>query len=110
MGIILFMEAIGKIYEPFIDNLRNDTRTDSGLIERLLLREGFKNWISTRFPGRTFFSYGTNEILDILDTERFVEGYGQFQEEIGIKTCRYRVYATGRNLMNLMDKLDINDL
>ena len=98
------MEAIGKIYAPF---LGRDviSSSDARVLEGLLRDAGFSVWETTAFPGRRYFSYGGR---DSLDNERYQQGYGEFESRGQL--MRYRLFAEGKDLISFMERLESKEL
>ena len=98
------MEAVGRIYAPFLGR-DSVSHRDTRVLEGLLKNAGFSSWTTTEHPLRIYFSYGGR---DSLENERCMQGYGEF-EEMGLLK-RYRVFAEGRELIDFMERLNPQEL
>ncbi|MDP3728263.1 MAG: hypothetical protein Q8R18_02295 [bacterium] len=96
------MEAVGKIYSIFpygylgVNNFMELGPKICGALESALQDAGFKVWVATNPPKRTFISYGG------LDDLRDVQGI--------IAISEGRVYATGKDLIVFMNRLDRQEI
>jgi hypothetical protein len=89
------MEATGKIYEPFLGKAICE-----GLIENSLRVGGFNLLTTKEYPGRIMI-FGGRDSLD-----RGLQGY--IQKEDFKPYERLRIYATGRNLIEYLDKFKLD--
>jgi hypothetical protein len=92
------MEATGKIYEPFLGEAIRE-----GLIEYSLRAGDFNLWTTTEHPRRIMISFGGRDSLDVY---KYLQGY--IQKEDFKPHERLRIYATGRNLIEYLDQLNLD--
>ena len=103
---MFFMEASGRIYEPFLG--RTAQEGQSSVLEGMLKDAGFHLWRNTVHPGRTMISYGGE---DAFDAERKFQGYGHYVRGLAAsRISGYEIVARGKDLIDFMEKLDVKKL